>query len=118
MANKTRKNTAILTDEVIAIIASRAKFTKNDVKAVLDELKNLFEECIVKGVDIDLKGLISVRTMQMKYTKPTGITKHNNTSKTFRRNISRVVYRVPLNFKKILREQKNIEEPTSDGKTP
>lgn len=109
MANKTRKNTAILTDEVIAIVASRAKFTKNDVKAVLDELKILFEECIVKGVDLDLKGLIHVNVVDMEYTKAPGIIGHHG-KKDFNRHTKRIRYQVPLNFKTLLREQMKQEK--------
>ncbi len=109
MSNKKRNEKAILTDEVIALIAHRANFTKNDVKAVLDELKNLFEECISSGTDIDLKGLIHVNIVDMNYTKPPGIVAHHNMGK-FNNKTKRIRYQVPLNFKTLLREQMKQEK--------
>lgn len=102
---KVVREKVLLTDDVIDILAERANFTKGDIKTILDEIRVLFEEAITNGTDIDIKGLIQVRTMEMTYKKAPGIVAHQG-KKDFRKNIKRVVYRVPLNIKEILRKEK------------
>jgi len=102
---KLVREKVLLTDDVIDILAERAHFTKGDIKTILDEIRVLFEESIESGTDIDIKGLMQVRTMKMEYKKAPGIVAHKG-KEDFRRNIKRVVYRVPVNIKDILRKQK------------
>jgi len=95
------------TDDVIAMIAERRGFTKGDVKEILDELKNIFEECVQDETDINIRGFIHMRVVPMTYKKPTGIVKHRGLN-DFVRKTKRINYQVPLNFKNLIR--KNVLE--------
>ena len=111
MANQKKEGEFLNTDDVIIIVAKREGFTKSDAKALLDELKNVFEECIVKGVDIDLKGFIHLSIITMNYTKPPGIVGYHG-GKDFNKKGKKIIYSVPLNFKQLLKEEdkKNIDK--------
>jgi len=105
MANKKKNKDFIGTDEFISIISERARFAKSDIKSMLDEMKLLFEECIGKGVDIDIPGLIHVSINEIEYTKPTGIISyHGKDEGDFKRTIKKVQFRVPRNMKDIVKK--------------
>jgi hypothetical protein len=108
MANRKKKNDFIGTEDFIGIISERARFTKLDVKSILGEIKILFEECIDKGVDIDLVGLIHVSVREIEYTKPTGIIGyHGKSAEDFKRTIKKVQFKVPRNMKDIVKKDFN-----------
>ena len=111
MANKRQKESTLMTDDVITIIAERAKFAKKDVEAILDEMKILFAECIEKDIDIAIKGLIHVKVSDFTFTRQPGIVKHHG-NKDFNKVAKKIKYQVPENFRNLVRAQvkeKNIE---------
>lgn len=105
MANKKKSRPFISGEDIIDIISERRNFAKMDVREFMDELKNVFEESISKGIDIDIKGLIHVFIKDMTYTKPPGIVKYHGTAKNFNANTKRIVYQVPKNFKELIKKK-------------
>lgn len=104
MANRKKETPFIGYDEIIETIAQRRKFTKKDVKEILDELKLIFEECVQENLDIDINGLIHMKVMDMNYKKPPGIVGFHG-KKDFKKNTKRIVYSVPANMKELLRSK-------------
>lgn len=104
MGNTKKTVEYLNTDDFISLLADRASFSKGDVRVILDEIKNIFEECIIKGVDIDLKGIIHVTIKNMEYTKTPGIVTYRG-KETFNNTTRRVLYKVPINFKNLVKEE-------------
>lgn len=105
MANKKKSRPFVSGEDIIDIISERRNFAKVDVREFMDELKNVFEECISKDIDIDIKGLIHVFIKDMVYKKPTGIVKYHGATKDFNAKTKRVVYQVPKNFKELIKRK-------------
>jgi len=106
MGNIKKTAEYLNTDDFVSLLADRASFSKSDIRIILEEIKNLFEECITKGVDVDLKGLLHLTVKNMEYTKTPGIVTYRG-KKTFNKTVKRVIYKVPLNFKNLLKEENN-----------
>ena len=104
MSKNTVPQESLNTEDVIEMIASRANFAKTDVRAFIDELRGVFEECIEKGFDIDIRGLIHMRIIEMNYKKAPGIIAHRGLKK-FNNKTMRIQYSVPLNFRRIIRQR-------------
>jgi hypothetical protein len=104
MANVKKETEFLNTDDFISLLANRAGFSKGDVKAMLDEMKNIFEECVTKNVDVDLRGILHLTITDILYTKTPGIIAYNGNT-NFNKNGKRIKYRVPLNFKKLLKNE-------------
>jgi len=107
MANKKKQVPFLSGEDIISTISERRNFAKVDVREFMEELKLIFEECVSKGIDIDIKGLIHVSVNEMTYKKPTGIVNYHGAGKKFKSKVKRVVYQVPKNFKELV---KNKEE--------
>ncbi len=60
------------TEEFISIIAKRARFTKSDVKAILLEIINLFEECAHDDIVIKLRSLGKLHSINLPERKGVG----------------------------------------------
>lgn len=93
----------IITDEFIELLAIRKNFAKKDVILILEGIKEIFQECIEKNIDIDLKGLIHMQVMEMNYKKAPGIVAHKGKTE-FKSKTKRVVYKVPQNFRDIVKK--------------
>jgi nucleoid DNA-binding protein len=104
MGNTKKTVEYLNTDDFISLLADRASFSKSDIRVIIDEIKNIFEECIIKGVDIDLKGLIHLTIKSMEYTKTPGIVTYRG-KESFNSSVKRVIYKVPVNFKNLLKEE-------------
>ena len=103
MVNKKKDTPYLDSDAVITAIASRAGFTKGDVKTIFMEFKNLLEECVVSGIDVDLNGILHMEVVDIIYTKPPGIVAHwGNTE--FKKHTKKINFKVPLNFKEALKK--------------
>lgn len=105
MANKKKpEGTSLSTEDIIELIADRRNFTKADVREIISELKDIFEECILKDVEIDLNGFIHMKVVRMNYKKTPGIIRHRGLT-DFVSNTKRISYTVPLNFRKMIRKK-------------
>ena len=104
MSKNTVPQESLNTEDVIEMIASRANFAKTDVRTFMDELRGVFEECVEKGFDIDIRGLIHMKVIEMNYKKAPGIIAHRGLKK-FNNKTLRIQYSVPLNFRKMIRQR-------------
>jgi hypothetical protein len=109
MANVKKEGEFLNTDDFVTLLAERGKFTKGDVKVMLKEMQGILEECVIKGVDVDLRGILHLTITDMEFTKTPGIIAYNGDTE-FNKNGKRIKYRVPLNFKTLLRESNKKEK--------
>jgi len=104
MSNVKKEEEFLNTGDFIELLAKRASFSRGDVKIILDEMRTLLEECIVNNIDVDLRGLFHLSVDNIEYINEPGmITYHGKT--TFNKKAKIIRYRVPLNFKKILKRE-------------
>ena len=104
MSNVKKEEEFLNTGDFIELLAKRASFSKGDVKIILDEMRTLLEECVANDIDVDLRGLFHLSVDSIDYVNEPGmITYHGKTSFNKRAKIIR--YRVPLNFKKVLKQE-------------
>lgn len=111
MANVKKTVKFLNTDDFITILAEKKGYAKIDVKNILDGMREVLEECVVNDVDVDLRGILHLTVKKIEYSKPPGLIK-NETGQNYSRIMKRIKYRVPLNFKNLLKieDDKKIKE--------
>lgn len=106
MARTKKSKPHLNTNDFITIWSDKTGFTKADLKYALDRMKDIFEECIQRDIDIDIPGLIRVKVIDVVYAKPPGIVKFHGKNE-FNNKAKRVKYEVPTNFRLLLKKQED-----------
>lgn len=106
MANIKKEKEFLDTEEFAKIVAERASFSQADVREILTTMKEVFEECITEGVDIDIRGFIHMRIVDIEFKTIPGIVKFHGGNEGYNRKSKKIIFSTPLNFKKLLRKPK------------
>lgn len=61
-------------DDLIELLAKRARFTKADVKVILDELIRIFEEAVARGTPLTIKRFGKLVFQQLESREVKGYT--------------------------------------------